>query len=214
MIITIDGPSASGKSTIACLLARELHYFYLNTGMLYRAFAYAVVHDAVDISYMTDIDASSIISRLSYVWDDVASMYLDGKNITAFLEEPAIDVAASRVSTLPIVRKHIDAWQHVLADQQDSVIDGRDSGSVVFAHAEHKFYVTASDEVRAGRWLAKQQERGHVYSQEHALEQITSRDRRDMQRLVAPLIIPEGARVIMNNGNDPQQVVQYIKQLF
>lgn len=213
MIITIDGPSASGKSTIACMLAHELNYFYLNTGMLYRGFAYAMLHDKPESEYLNEQDVAARIERLHYRWQQRATMHFKGVDITPYLNEKEIDQAASRFSAIPVVRKHIDAWQHALADHQDSVIDGRDSGSVVFVHADHKFYVTASDEIRAKRWLGKQLEQGREYTLANALEQIGSRDKRDMQRAVAPLIVPEGAKVICNDGDDPRATVEQILQL-
>ena len=214
MIITIDGPSASGKSTIARMLAQESDFFYLNTGMLYRAFAYAVLHTQINPQDITEADVTEIIMRLEYRYQHGnACVLLHNSDITALLEDKIIDQAASQISALPIVRKHIDAWQHALVDGHNSVIDGRDSGSVVFAHAEHKFYVTASDEVRAQRWLAKQHEQGNEFGFAYALEQIQSRDRRDMHRAAAPLVVPQGATVIMNDGNDPANVVAYIKLL-
>lgn len=212
MIITIDGPSASGKSTIARLLAKQLDYFYLNTGLLYRGFAYAVLHKSIDPAQLNEANIAELIQRLTYNWHYDATMHLDGADITAFLDQKDIDQAASRISALPLVRKHIDAWQHALADGHNSVVDGRDSGSVVFAHAEHKFYVTASDEVRAKRWLTKQQERGQHFDYAYALEQIQARDRRDMQRAVAPLVVPQGATVIVNDGDEPLVVIEQIKQ--
>lgn len=213
MIITIDGPSASGKSTIARMLAQELGYFYLNTGMLYRAFAYTVLHDQIDPQNIHEVDVAAIIARLVYTYQHgTAQVLLQNTDITSLLENKTIDQAASQISALPIVRKQIDAWQHALVNNHDSVIDGRDSGSVVFAHADHKFYVTASDEVRAHRWLAKQHERGNMFDLAYALNQIQSRDRRDMQRAAAPLIVPEGATVIMNDGNDPIAVAATVKQ--
>jgi cytidylate kinase len=214
MIITIDGPSASGKSTIARLLSQELDFFYLNTGMLYRAFAYAVLHPQINPQHITEADVIEIITHLEYHYQQGnARVLLHNSDITALLENKTIDQAASQISALPIVRKHIDAWQHALVGGHNSVIDGRDSGSVVFAHAEHKFYVTASDEVRAQRWLAKQHEQGNEFDFVYALEQIQSRDRRDMERATAPLVVPVGATVIMNEGNDPAAVVEQIRQL-
>lgn len=212
MIITIDGPSVSGKSTIARLLAQELDYFFLNTGMLYRGFAYAVLHEHLDYVALTDTSIAHIISRLTYRWDTRASMLYKGIDITGKLDQPAIDVASSRISVLSAVRKHIDAWQHALVDAHNSVIDGRDSGSVVFVHAEHKFYITASDDVRAKRWAAKQHALGNSTDLENALKQVQARDQRDMHREVAPLVVPLGAKIIFNDGNDPAAVVVQIMQ--
>ena len=213
MIITIDGPSVSGKSTVAHLLAQELDYFYLNTGMLYRGFAYAVVRAQIDEIDVTDQKISDIIDHLSYTSNAQVIMQLNGKDITHYLYLKDIDQAASKISALSIVRKHIDAWQHALADGRNSVIDGRDSGSVVFAHADFKFYVTASDDVRAQRWLKKQSEQGNTYSFDYALEQIRLRDQRDMNRAVSPLVIPKDATIITNDGSEPLAVVEQIKQL-
>lgn len=212
MIITIDGPSASGKSTIARLLAQELGYFYLNTGMLYRGFAYAVLEEHIDYTCITSSIISELLSKLHYTWQSNAAISFNRSDITPFLESVRIDQAASCISALPLVRRHIDAWQHALVENLNAVIDGRDSGSVVFAHAEHKFYVTAADEVRAQRWLGKQREQGKEYTLAQALEQIQKRDQRDMQRSVAPLVIPQGALVICNDGDNPKDAVYLIMQ--
>ena len=212
MIITIDGPSISGKSTIARLFAQELDYFYLNTGLLYRGFAYAVLQENIDSQALSDLKIAEIIAHLVYDDQDGPTIVYSGVDITSQLHYKDIDQAASIISALPLVRKHIDAWQHALADGRNSVIDGRDSGSVVFAHADFKFYITASDEVRAQRWLAKQHELGHDFDYAYALEHIQSRDRRDMQRAIAPLIVPDDATIIMNDGNYPLAVVEQIKQ--
>lgn len=212
MIITIDGPSASGKSTIARMLAQELDYFYLNTGMLYRGFAYAVLQNNIDPNVLSDAKVAGILAQLTYRFQDRSMMLYNSFDITSALDNKEIDQAASRISALPIVRKQIDAWQHALADGRNSVIDGRDSGSVVFAHADYKFYVTASDEVRAQRWLEKQHALGKIYTYIYALEQIQSRDCRDKQRAVAPLIVPEGATMIINDGNDPMAIVWQMRK--
>jgi cytidylate kinase len=210
MIITIDGPSVSGKSTIARMLAQELDYFYLNSGMLYRGFAYAVLQNSIDPHALNDQTIARILTQLKYVFQERALMLYDGVDITSALETKEIDQAASKTSALPIVRKHIDAWQHLLTGGRNCVVDGRDSGSVVFVHADYKFYVTASDEIRAKRWLKKQLELGKKYAYAYALEQIQSRDRRDMQRATAPLVVPAGATMIMNDGDDPKSAVQLI----
>jgi cytidylate kinase len=209
MIITIDGPSASGKSTIANKLAQRLGFFYLNSGLLYRAFAYAVIHEKHAPDVLAQEAVEDIIALLYYHYHDgTARIAYRDKDITGSLETETIDQTASMISTSHKVRVAINDWQHRLVRDKNAVVDGRDSGSVVFADAAYKFYVTASEDIRVKRWLAKQREQGRTPTDEQALSALRSRDKRDAERAEAPLVVPEGATIIMNDGNDPHAVVE------
>lgn len=211
MIITIDGPSAGGKSTIANRLAQRLGFFYLNTGLLYRAFAYAMLHEKHAPDVLAQGAAEDIIALLYYCYrDGIERILYRDKDITNFLNTSEIDQAASIMSTLHKVRVAINDWQRKLVDDSNAVVEGRDSGSVVFANAVHKFYITASEDVRIHRWLAKQQEQGYIFSEEDARKALQSRDKRDAERAEAPLVVPQGAIIIMNNGSDPDEEVKRI----
>ncbi|MEX0849233.1 MAG: (d)CMP kinase [Candidatus Dependentiae bacterium] len=211
MIITLDGPVASGKSTIARLLADKLGFYYLNTGIIYRACAYVVLRQGKQIDQATQDDIKQIMTQIAYSYANGAEkITYNDQNITAMLTTPAVDEAASKISAIAWVRPYADALQRRLVKDKDAVIDGRDSGSVVFADADYKFYITASDTIRAQRWQKKQKQRNKTFSLQEALEHIKSRDDRDSHREIAPLVIPHDACVIENNGNHPEQVVQQI----
>lgn len=213
MIITIDGPTASGKSTIARMLAHEFHYYYVCSGFLYRALAYLLInkfgyteHTVVHVD-SKDIAACFDPGLFKYVYDEKQQerVFFDGHDITPLLKDSFIDKISSITSVNVYVRHFVTQLQHAIAVDYNIVIDGRDVGSVVFPHAEIKFYLIASVEVRAQRWLIDQSKRGNHYTQQEATEKIAERDRRDRERTVAPLIIPEGAVVVDNSYLSLQQ---------
>lgn len=204
MIITIDGPTASGKSTTGRSLAKELNFYYLYTGLLYRALAYLLMHkygyDLSTISHpdMQKVDEFLNPSKFEYRYDsqDRERIFFNGTDITDHLKGDRIGQAASILSTNTEVRNRLNELQRTIANSHNVVIDGRDSGSVVFPHAEKKFFLTALKEVRAERWRELQRKRGTNVSFEEALDFVQTRDARDSNRHIAPLIIPKGAEVI------------------
>jgi cytidylate kinase len=219
MIITLDGPSASGKSTIAQLLARDLSIMYLNTGLLYRAFAYCLVHECSYNTAMLAAPASNDIAfvvgssfiRYDYDAQQGALLYYNNVNIAAELKKAEIDQWASIVSAHSGVREALLSMQRDLGVQRDLVVEGRDCGTVVFPHADHKFFITASLEARARRWQADQQARKKSISFKDAYASLHERDVRDSTRAVAPLIIPADAHTIDTTGMDASEVVALIK---
>ncbi len=204
MIITLDGPTASGKSTAARLLAHRLGFFYLSSGLLYRALAYILLRDyEYTLATIADpaIDTVKQIldpKRYKYLYDVEHNerIFFDEVNITCQLQDDRIGQGASIVSTNQQVRISIDEMQRTLAKDHNIVIDGRDAGSVVFPHAAHKFFLTASEAVRAQRWYERQKKQGDDVTIDEAYRFIRMRDARDTQRAHAPLIIPAGAHVI------------------
>jgi cytidylate kinase len=219
-IITIDGPVASGKSTIARALAHSLGFYYLYSGLWYRALAYVWLREHT-VAQMNDADvmhwmAQATLQGVAYSVDaDGADhMRLDGVDITSELHTATVDEAASRLSTFMPVRAWINNKMHQLAHERNIVADGRDMGSDVFPHASLKIFLTADMSVRAERWRGKQRKQGNIYTLEQACERIKERDDRDAGRALAPLRIPADAHVIYNNGNDPHAVVQELRKLF
>jgi cytidylate kinase len=216
MIITIDGPSASGKSTVARLLAHQLGYYYIYSGALFRALAYLLLTNKkytmknIDDPNASDVTEIMNVSDFIYTYNDQdkEKVIYKGQDITPFLKEERIDTAASLVSTNPFVRQIVCEYQRNLAATHDSIIDGRDTGSVVFPYADYKFYLTAESSVRAQRWLVQQQCHGKPYTFDQALVSITERDIRDSSRKIAPLTVPVGATVIDNSTLDIQQTVE------
>jgi len=213
MIITIDGPTASGKSTVANLIACNLGIYYLNSGLLFRALGYLLMthfgYDEQTIMHprIQDITACLAPKRFMYTYDVVhgkASLSFDGVDVTPHLKTEMIDRASSCLGVQSSVRDALNALQRMLADDRDVVVDGRDSGSVVFPDATVKFFLTASPEVRAQRWRSAQR---HLYSPQEALRIIKERDLRDSSRAVAPLIVPAGAIVVDTTELDQQETL-------
>lgn len=202
MIITIDGPVASGKSTVAQKVAQKLDIYLLNTGYLYRALAYILKNNFnyskeqisnPDLQNLKEILESS---EFKYAYDKGPHVFFKDKEITEFLKTDEIDKLASIISANKLVRYILLDYQRNFAKNNDIVAEGRDTGSVVFPNADYKFFITASSEVRAKRWQHSMEKKGKFFNFEESLKQINERDERDKNREVAPLIIPDNALVI------------------
>ncbi|HRN78009.1 MAG TPA: (d)CMP kinase [Candidatus Dependentiae bacterium] len=217
MIVTIDGPAASGKTTIGRMLAIRLGIYYLYSGFLYRGLAYVLTEHAgytLDDLYNPrpeDIAEYLDTERLVYTFNgEQEHVFFDGQDITPHLKTNTIDRAASIMSTNQYVRLTINNLMHDIADEKDIVVDGRDVGSVVFPDADFKFYITAPADVRAQRWQRDQQKLGPQVTFAKALETITERDKRDTERLVSPLIVPNNAIVVDTAQLTPEQAVEQL----
>lgn len=197
MIIAIDGPSGSGKSTIAKLLAKKLGISYLDTGAMYRGIGYYVLSKNIDPS-----DEAGVLSILDgiamNVWEEngVQQVSVNGENVTPFIRENHISMAASTVSKIPAVRIKLVELQRRIAAKTDCVLDGRDIGSYVLPNADHKFYMTADSGVRAIRRQAELELKGEHHTVEEIKEDIEKRDYQDKNREFAPLVICDDAMVI------------------
>jgi cytidylate kinase len=218
MIITIDGPTASGKSTIAQKLAQSLNFYYLPTGWLYRAVSYLLVkqfnYNEIQLANPKAEDVATCLDseRLIYLYDLKKGGILEynGNDITNFLKDYTVDRLVAIISPIQMVRDKVVETQRAFARKHNSVIEGRDSGSVVFPHADYKFYITATLEVRAKRWQQDQEKRGHLFDLEEAKAQINERDCKDLERDYCPLKVPEGAIEIDNSDIDLDQTVQSV----
>lgn len=208
MIITIDGPTASGKSTIGRALAKSLGYYYVNSGLLYRALAYLLMTNkkytlkGLLLVHMPDVREYMDPARFLYTYDpiDQESISFDGAHISAYLRSSEVGNGASIVSTHLEVREQINHYMRTLSESYDLVVDGRDAGTVVFPQADMKFFLTAILAVRIKRWIKVQADLGNFYTYQQAMEMILERDKRDRERNVAPLTIPDDA-IIIDNSN-------------
>jgi cytidylate kinase len=200
-VITIDGPAASGKSSIARLVAQQLGFTYVNTGNMYRAMTWAVLQAGVDPQDAEAVrSAASGIVIESPVVEGKTQVCVAGHSLTdAELNSDPVNRAVSFIARVSEVRERLVADQRALVLLGPLVMEGRDIGSVVFPQSPHKIYVDASEEVRASRRGAQ----GHA-------DQIAERDRLDKQRKNSPLVIPDGATVIDNSHITLDQAVEQV----
>jgi|ERR1700733_7077614 len=220
MIITIDGPTASGKTSIARLLAAKLGYYYLSSGILFRGLAYVIMHykkyDQSQLLQLSLADIQNVIDhgKFMYAYDTVnrEQVYFNHINITAHLRDAHISNYASIIAVNLNVRSELARMQHAIAQNRNLVAEGRDIGSVIFPHAAVKFFLTASESVRAQRWFNDQRALGRMLSLEQAVMEIQARDERDANRAVAPLVIPKDAIVIDNSALSKEEVVAHMQQ--
>lgn len=201
-VIAIDGPAASGKSTVARELARALGFIYVNSGAMYRAVTYHVLRSGVDPNDSAAV--ARLIEETQIVCDlvgDESRILIDGENPAEHLRDVQVNAAVSPVSSVPRVRELLVAKMRPYADDHDVVMEGRDIGSVVFPQTPFKFYIDASPDIRSKRRAAQ----GHF-------DQIAARDRVDSSRRHAPLTIARDAHVIDSSHHSIAQVVEQIIQ--
>jgi cytidylate kinase len=200
-VITIDGPAASGKSSVARLVAARLGRTYVNTGNMYRAMTWAVLAQGVDPANPESVRAAAAAVQLdSPVADGQTQVRVDGRVLTTDdLNSDAVNAGVSLVARVPEVRERLVRDQRALVALGPLVMEGRDIGSVVFPESRLKFYIDASEEVRAARRRAQ----GHA-------DQVAERDRLDSTRKSSPLVVPEGAHVIDNSHLTLEQAVEAV----
>src|SRR3990167_9212438 len=197
ILITLDGSTASGKSTVARLVAQELDIMYLNSGLLYRALGYILMRDytytpdhLLSLDQMLGNRVMHVISPYTLVYAYAAStgpqIIYRGEDITDFLKNPVVDRAASIISLHSMVRERLLPFQRLLAESSSLIADGRDCGTIVFPNASHKFFLTALLDVRAQRWQRDQLKKGYVVDAAAAQTAVHERDTRDSLRTIAP----------------------------
>jgi cytidylate kinase len=204
IVITIDGPAGAGKSTVAAALARRLGYTLIDTGALYRGLAWAAREAGVPIE-----DGAPLRDLLDRTDVRLAGgrVLVDGRDVTAEIRTPAVSQLTSRLTMLAPVRDKMTPIQRSLAAPGGAVLEGRDTGSVVWPEAEVKFYLDADLDTRAGRRRAELVARGLGADLATVREDIARRDRQDTERALAPLVKPEGAVVVDTTGQGIAEVV-------
>jgi cytidylate kinase len=197
-VIAIDGPSASGKGTVAQAVATELGFHYLNSGALYRAVAVAAMA-AGSRNLENESELSSIALNLNAKFHG-DSVELEGRDVTDAIRTEAVSATASRIAALPGVRSALLERQRGFRQPPGLVADGRDMGSVVFPDAVLKIYLTASPEARAERRYKQLMGKGLGATMAALLQDIRARDQRDSARAAAPL--KKGADAILIDSTD------------
>lgn len=210
VVITIDGPAGVGKSTVARLLAKRLDVVYLDTGATYRAVAYLALkagHDPVkDIGALAEIGQTLPI-RFEQDSSGETRVWLEGEEITDVIRQTDVTEASAQVAQHGPVRAALVNRQRELAAEQSVVVEGRDTGSVVFPDASVKFFLDADPMIRAKRRQDELAERyGTTLPLEQVREQLHFRDALDRKRLIGPLIQPDDA-ILIDSSNKPAEEV-------
>lgn len=217
-VIAIDGPAASGKSTLAKKLAEDLGYLYFDTGVLYRAVTYLVLRNKIptdDEIAVTCLAEQSSIDVTSPTVDDGRDydVWVAGQDITWAIRQPEVEAEVSQVSAYAGVRRALTAQQRRIGQRGRVVMAGRDIGTVVLPEADLKIYLDASVEERARRRFIELQQRGEKLSYEEILTAMKARDRIDSNREIAPLRPAEDA-IILNSDNIPiDRVLEMVHQI-
>lgn len=210
MIVTIDGPAGSGKSTAARGLAARLGFEFLDTGAMYRVVAWKCLQDGCDLHDQAACARAAQRVRIAF---DHGRVLADGKDVTDAIRTPEVTQAASLVAVNPEVRRTLDELQRQLASGRNVVTEGRDQGTAVFPHAECKFYFTADPKVRARRRQQELAAQGTDVPLEELVQQIRDRDLRDAGREVAPLKCADDAVRIDTSHKTCEETLDLLEEI-
>ena len=207
-VITIDGPTSSGKNSVGFLLAQKLMFQYIDTGMIYRVGTYLVLKNNIPLND---------VLKITKIFEDLnleiksgngnLTIFNNNEDLTDILHAPEVTENVSTVSAIKEVREVTKIIQRKLGNLKNTVMTGRDIGSEIFPQAKHKFFLTASVEVRAKRRFDQLVKIDQGVQYEDVLRSMIERDKRDSERKVSPLRIPEGAVVIDNSNLTVEQTV-------
>ena len=210
IIIAIDGPTASGKSSTAREVAKRLGYIHINTGAMYRAFALYASQWGVTSS--DDPRIGELSEKVYIDFDDEGNILLEGRNVTSDVQAPEIAQLASALAVLPDVRTKMVAMQQEIGKDGGTVLDGRDIGTVVFPDAELKIYLIANPKTRAERRRLELALTGKDIPLETLIKEIEERDKRDSERELSPLRkAPEAEEVDTSALTFEEQVEKVVK---
>jgi cytidylate kinase len=212
LIIAIDGPVGSGKSTVARRVAEMLGYSHLDSGAMYRAVGLKALREGVPLDSPERLAALASAARIDLVPRDDGKLrvLLDGEDVTDAIRDPEVSHAASVVAVVPGVRHPMVAEQRRAGERGGVVMEGRDIGSVVFPHADLKIFLDASPEVRAGRRQRELEEKGEPLEFAKVLSEVHERDRRDRERKMSPLVRAADAVTVDNTAMDAEETARVI----
>ena len=208
MIVTIDGPAGSGKSTVARRLAEELGFQFLDSGAMYRMVALKTLQTQIDST-----NHAALIALIHSTSTDLSEggYVMDGADVSQEIRTPEVTRLASFVAQIPDVRELLVQRQRDFASSRNIVCEGRDQGTVAFPHAECKFYLTATAEVRARRRLMELQSQGKPAIFEEVVRDQTARDRRDEEREASPLRPAADAVIVDTTDLSMDEVIEVLR---
>ena len=211
MIIAIDGPSASGKSTTAKGVAERLGITHLDTGAMYRATTYGIIESGIDLNDVQNIH--EFLKNMALQFDSFNHVWINGKNVSKKIRTNKISSSVSAVSAVPAVRTKMVEIQRSIAKGKDCVLEGRDIGTVVFPNADFKFFLTADILVRAKRRLKDLEKIGEESTLNDLMSDIEKRDVYDSSRDVSPLVQAKDAIAINTSNLTINEQVEKIIQI-
>ena len=210
MIITIDGPAGSGKSTIAELISKKLNITHFNSGLLYRGIAAHLKSLNFNILSMTENSQVPNFTLKTNFINNVQHVYVNDIDYTSQLRQNEISTLTPYVSKNRTIRERIDNCQRSFGANNNIVIEGRDTGSFVFPYAEYKFYLDCNIAERARRRYNEEKEKNSNISLKDIENQLIERDKIDKTKKIAPLVIPKNAIIVDSSNLSIEQVLNTI----
>jgi len=209
--IAIDGPSASGKSTIAKVLAKRLNYTHLDTGAMYRACTYKALKNNINTNCEDDL--VKMVNSSHFAFNDLGHIHIDGKDVSLKIRSKDIDLLTSKIAQYPKLRQSLVHIQQTIAKDKGYILDGRDIGSVVLPDADIKIFQTASIESRAKRRLNEYNLKGLDIDYQTIYNEIEQRDYQDQNRLHSPLIKMDDAYLLDTSNLSIDESVEIVYSL-
>lgn len=207
-IITIDGPASSGKTSTGSALAKNLNYQFVDSGMIYRAGAYKILN--LGIALTNNQTLAAVFHNLNVQFNSSGvqnQIYLDNQDVTNKLHDSEITQIVAIIAAIQEVREEAKTLQRQLGNSQNTVMTGRDIGSEIFPEAKHKFFLTASPDIRARRRFEQLKQKNPNITFVKVYTDMIARDEQDSNREVSPMRIPEGAVVIDNSDKSVDETV-------
>ena len=212
--VAVDGPAGAGKSSISKIVAKKLGYLYMDTGAMYRAVTWAVLHNHIDVNNQKAVEA--LLPDLDLTMeasDDSCKVFIAGQDVTDFIRTPQVNNAVSIVASYKGVRQYLVERQRLMAEAGGVILDGRDIGSVVLPNAELKIYLPASVEARAMRRYLEVKGTVNEQTLEDIKDSVMQRDDMDKNRKESPLIQVEDAVLVDSSEMTFDETVEHILHL-
>ena len=210
MIIAIDGPAGSGKTTTARKVAECLGIIHINTGAMYRGIALKIIRANIDLGNMQAIKQLLDETVLNFRGANESELYMDGTNISEEISSSVVTENVSCISAIPEIRNKLVEYQQRMANGNNVVLEGRDIGTIVFPDADYKFYLVADIHVRAERRKKEMEMAGDYISIEDIIADLNARDQKDITRLHSPLLKAEDAIELDTTNLSIDEQVNYI----
>ncbi|MDI6785815.1 MAG: (d)CMP kinase [bacterium] len=210
IVIALDGPAASGKSTIAQIIAQKLNFLYIDSGAMYRAFTWKMMQNNINIDNNTELNELINNTHLVLKKGFSIKVYVDSLDITTKIRDPEIDRNISIVAKNDLIRKALVKLQRSYQKNYNIVMDGRDIGTIVFPKANYKFYLEASIEVRAMRRFQELIAKGKEITLEKIIKEMQNRDHADFTRTIGPLKCAKDAFRIDTSELSIEQVASLV----